>query len=432
MVNKVKTWGGEQKHQYYSVLEQFALDGSVTLTRYPASGSYTYGLNYSSYLNFKQRSWYTTANWKTLRKTQGYLTTLPLVESQKEIKQRLPVVTYTNWQRKERWTKYGEAVYVPSSDSLLFPLAVRTDTRKKAKYKALSKARDMKVNVAVLFGEGRQTVRMIAETARTLGRAYSQFRKGQFSRAAKTLGIKKPSGTAANNWLSYSYGWSPLISDAKGMAELAAQQVALNGRPKRFTASGSQAVQSEFIYMLKGVGSVPQADCSDTRVMGVQTMQARAGLLCEVQHTESNLAAQMGLGLWDPLLTMWELTPFSFVFDWFVDIGSWLEALSSLQGVRVLAGFDGYWSQFLGTAATVNVRGNWTASGLSPIPVRCRDAQRDNWTGSVPMIKTPLYDGLNARRLVTSASLIRQRVRDLEPSPYTPIRKGKWVGRMPG
>jgi len=430
MANKVKTWGGELKHQYYSDVEVFNPDGSVTRLRYPSTGSYTHGTSYSSWLNFKQRSWYTTANWKTLRKTQGYLTTLPLVESQREIKQLSPVVTCTNWVQKKRWTVFGYNTYVPTSDTCLFPLATRTETRRQAKYKALNKARDMKVNVAVLFGEGRQTVRMIAETAKTLGKAYRQFRKGQFSKAAKTLGIKKPTGSAANNWLSYSYGWSPLISDVKGMAELAAQQVALNGRPKRFTASGSHSIQSEFTFVTTGQGGVCLT--ADSRVSGTRTMQARAGLLCEVIHTESNLAAQMGLGLWDPLLTMWELTPFSFVFDWFVDIGSWLEALSSLQGVRVLAGFDGYWSQFLGSAQIVNIRDNWTASGLSPIPVRYRDAQRDNWMGTVPTIKTPLYDGLNARRLVTTAALIRQRVRDLEPSPYSPIRKGKWDGRMPG
>lgn len=430
MAIKNKTWGGQVNVPYYTDYTYYYPNGSVYQSRMPATGFSSDTGQFASWKGYKYRTWQTTTNWRSLRKSQGYLATLPMSETQADWVQPAPTVNCMNWSLRERKIVHGYAVYVPTASNMLFPGSSISDLRRRAKYKALDNARDMKLNVPVFFGEGRQTVQMIKGIALTLGKAYRQFRRGQFSRAAKTLGIDKPTGTSASNWLAYTYGWSPLISDAKGLAELAAQQVALNGRPKRFTARGSAAMQEDFVYLVPGNAGTVLA--GDTRAQGVRTAQAKAGLLCQVVHTESNLAAQVGLGLWDPLLTAWELTPFSFVFDWFVDVGSFLSALSSLQGVDVLAGYDGYWSQFNGTAAIVNLRNGWTADGLKPVTFRHRYASRENWTGSIPRIKTPLWDGLNAYRLTSTAALLRQQLRDLEPAPYSTHRRGKWEGRLPG
>jgi hypothetical protein len=294
-----------------------------------------------------------------------------------------------------------------------------------AKSKALSKARDMKANVAVALGEGRQTVRMITDTANRLGRSYRAFRKGHFGRAAKELGISKPTKSAANHWLEYSYGWMPLLSDVKGLAELAAQHVGLGGRQKRFSVH-AQSVFSKPGQMIQN----PTAPCNYAHgeLVGYFwqydfTATGRCGLLLELDVTTAALAAQTGFGLTDPLLLAWELTPFSFVFDWFIDVGTYLENIGALQGLKVLDGFYSITRDCKGEAwGGRKDNSGWALTQPPPkVPFTLRNYSRVFWNGSAPSLRMPLADGLNARRLVTSAALWRQRLRgDRVPGHYHP------------
>jgi len=40
------------------------------------------------------------------------------------------------------------------------------------------------------------------------------------------------------------------------------------------------------------------------------------------------------LGLTNPEMVMWELLPYSFVADWFIPIGDWMEARALVQGLK--------------------------------------------------------------------------------------------------
>jgi hypothetical protein len=47
------------------------------------------------------------------------------------------------------------------------------------------------------------------------------------------------------------------------------------------------------------------------------------------------IAQASELGLTNPAILAWELIPFSFVADWFIPIGSWLEAQTALLGITL-------------------------------------------------------------------------------------------------
>jgi hypothetical protein len=52
---------------------------------------------------------------------------------------------------------------------------------------------------------------------------------------------------------------------------------------------------------------------------------AKRGIVAYItENGNSSIAAT--LGLLDPELVAWELVPFSFVADWFIPIGQWMEA----------------------------------------------------------------------------------------------------------
>lgn len=384
-----------------------------------AGGGYNlWSQNSNAFVRFKRwvyRQYSTIPNWKALRAAQGYLPTQPLDELQETWETpKVDVWWYHDGWREKQLTS-PLVLSLPSYSNNYFSNPwynswATENLLSSVKLKTLSKARDMKVNLAVAFGEGRKTVAMMGETARTLGKAYRHFRKGRFAEAAKALGIAKPSGAAANNWLAYNYGWMPLVSDLVGLAELAAQHLN-NLRKPRFSVRSRMDYQDEFLWNPWTSYSIQWGSLAVTWPQSRREVEVQSGLICEVVFTEKALAAQVGVGPIDLTLLAWELIPFSFVFDWLISVGTWLEAQGSLSGLTVLDGW---------TTKTVRVTGRpsvtpssgWRAQGPIPVPYLCyRSHVRAKWDGTPPVLPVVANDVLKARRLGTLAALWRQRLR---------------------
>lgn len=358
------------------------------------------------------RAWNTQPGWKAFRASHGYLPTLAYTDEQEYVSPEEGALMTFEWYygTGKIVMKTHDDPYVPrgvwSGEPYGFSDAVHNMLTDDAKAKALAKARDMKVNVPVMLGEGRQTVKMLADTVRTLGKAYRNFRRGRFRRAAEDLGITKPTGDSARHWLAYRYGWMPLLSDAKGLVELNSKGLIDPERGPRFGVSAKAFTSSPFDVTVEGQGS--SVIGGSTRLRGLKVVEAKAGLLLEFTSKASGLES-IGLGRYDPFLTAWELTPFSFVFDWFIDIGSFLENASALESVSVLAGYTSLTQHCFGRSAIASLGyGGQLVGGTFPAAnFTFRRYTRANWLGSVSL-RTPLWDGLNAKRLTDTAALWRQ------------------------
>lgn len=415
-----------------NIIGSYTHNGQVTAfgvtSPYGDSGTAANPARYLQYQSFS-RAWFTTDGWRALLAAQGWLPTQPMSEYQWKSWQPYQYSTFNISNSIYQGEVRGTVVFTMPTTLAEVNLdgsgSIIADLLLDAQYKAKSQARDMKSNVAVLFGEGRQTVNMLVQAAQRLGRSYRDFRRGRFRKAADILGIKKPTGSAANHWLEYTYGWAPLVSDCVGLAELAAQHLGLGGRPPRLTCRSVKTYRDHAVLTgTPGPDFFGNLDRYEWKIDEF-VAEARAGLLLEVEYTEAATAAQLGFGLYDPLLTAWELTPFSFVFDWFIDVGSWLEQMSSLQGMRVLTG---YYSLTYSSKGSVSGGpwtggiGTWKLQGLVPPGAFSgRSYSRTPWNGGLLSLRMPLKDGLNARRLVTTAALWRQRLRgDRVPGHYRP------------
>lgn len=372
------------------------------------------------------RSWYTTPGWKTLLRTQGWLPTQSMTELRQYVNQTgigtFQYFCYGGQYRVDM--KTVDPLYVPDAAGLIgFNPAFLTSSEKgslkeDARYKCLDKVRDMKVNLAVMYGERRQTVKMLTDTCNTLGRAYRAFRRGRFRQAAKELGIDTPTKTLANHWLAYQYGWRPLLSDAKGLISIAetGPRDTAEGVRMRVRASATRTSTYQLVYDGQGASNLPGGN---TKLDGTLVAKASAGLLVEFKPGQAG-GASLGLGVYDPLLTAWELTPFSFVFDWFVDVGSYLESLSTLAEVSVLTGFASVSETSFGKATMHSPQtAGWVVGKKPSCDFTWHNYSREPWSGTVTLRK-PLFDGLNARRLVTSAALWRQRTQGDRNGSYRP------------
>lgn len=205
-----------------------------------------------------------------------------------------------------------------------------SDLTNAAIVKALGKVADAKTNIAVTLAEASKTSDLILDTARRIDRAYRALRRGHFSEVARLLHISP--GTVHKTWLEYKYGWMPLLHDVRNSAEFFAQQVV--GRKPRFkvTAREKWTQSKNRVTPFTAWGSLVSNDANYTEFI-TSSNEVTCKIWCEIENPALSQLQQ--LGVTNPALVAWELVPYSFVFDWFYQVGSLLEASTALHGVTV-------------------------------------------------------------------------------------------------
>lgn len=203
-----------------------------------------------------------------------------------------------------------------------------------AKARVISNVKDMSINVAQACAEAQRTIDLVGDTARTIAKSVVLFRKGKFKQGFKALGVSKTplvSGKrgAADNWLAVQYGWLPLLTDVKG----AVQALAKRQRPPVFVFHGSATANDSRQFFHDNIGGTAGLD---SREVGYTSTTKFALAFSMRNHTSRTLSS---LGISDPALLVWELLPYSFVVDWFLPIGKYLESVNYTEGLSYRWGF---------------------------------------------------------------------------------------------
>jgi len=190
----------------------------------------------------------------------------------------------------------------------------------------------------VTLAELRKTTQMLQKGAVSMVKAIQAIKSGKPKAAILEIlnvpDLKRkrdhwsaPIRGGLKRWLEVRYGWMPLIYDIQGTLK------ALNAVHKpRYTSRGF-ANDSTFSVSEDVFNSNDDLYLNYTRTQGLDK-RVRAFIIYEVEK-QGLLPQQLGL-LQLPQVA-WELVKFSFVVDWFVDIGSWLDAITPRIGVNILA-----------------------------------------------------------------------------------------------
>ena len=177
-------------------------------------------------------------------------------------------------------------------------------------------------NLAVAAAEGKKTVSMVSNAIQSIGGAVLDLKRGRFESAARRFGVNsRPSQLShrdvAGRWLELQYGWLPLLSD---VYESAKAYEALTRKPRKEIVTVS--FTKRFVH-----------DASQAPVNWSCKGPAMSGKKIYYEMTEQ-MSAPRSLGLMDPLTVAWELIPYSFVIDWFIPIGTYLENLNTIPSLR--------------------------------------------------------------------------------------------------
>lgn len=255
----------------------------------------------------------------------------------------------TNWSAGNIKTKsWTGATYYGISTSFFPTLTPAVDieaAKVLAGTQAMSQVDAPEVQGLVDLAELEATLRMLKQPMSSLVDLSRQLRRTANRRmwadrkknGQKKTGSLQFSEAMAGAWLEVRYGWTPLLGTVQGLLEI----LATEKKGSRKTARGTSFVPPRSGSSTQTQSGWPYAGCSKCvkTQNATATYKVRAGVMYE---STTSLQNQLGLNLQEVPSAMWELIPFSFVVDWFVNVGDWLRAVTPRTGVKELASWTTY------------------------------------------------------------------------------------------
>jgi hypothetical protein len=213
--------------------------------------------------------------------------------------------------------------------------------RNKAYAKFMDKMKDTAQNANNALEAG-QSARQILQHVSTIAGAYESVRHGDIVGAAKKLGvsvsgskeqrIKKRAKQASDRWLELHFGWQPLVQDIGSSIDI------LQGTGKSGPSLVRQKAGAGFSGAQHSEISSSPFGYNDT---GSDSYRWSGGVVMGgmVGVENPNLAIANQMGFVNPLSVAWEAVPFSFVVDWFSNVGQCLSAMTDMWGYQLHYGY---------------------------------------------------------------------------------------------
>lgn len=290
------------------------------------------------------------------------------------------------------------------------------------------------VELGVATAEGREAVGMVTHRISQIANFTRHLARGNIGLAANDLGIswtgdsprrkakrylplslesmkKAREGSLSGRealrnfsslYLEFHFGWSPLLKDIHDA--LTVLDEPFKAFHVKASASGSYPDPNN------KSSSWSDGTWSYSESLGgtyEQTVQLRADLVV----TNPNLAMLQSFGLANPISVAWELVPFSFLLDWFVTVGDYLDSLTDFAGVVQQNPTRTIFTRYTGNYAKYSIpfhpkSDNTVVESWSAHNVHCF---RRLGLGTGPTIRLRAPKPLGIRRGLAAVSLLMQR-----------------------
>lgn len=283
------------------------------------------------------------------------------------------------------------------------------------KVRMLKAIGDQKWSVGESLAEARESVSLIASSTKTLQKALLAAARKDWRRVASILRVRqkklgKAADNAADGWLSYHFGWAPIVSD------IANALVYLSGVDDRddltFSAASSadEKTYTSFSYGFYDVAANAGLPFS-LMLRGRKELQLswKARVTYKVRISSLRELQRYGLA---GLSTPWAVMPGSFLLDWILPIGDYLAAVDATAGLTFDSGFETRFARARVLDAEATYRLGDTQARMDRFSAsvvgdgNSFSMSRSGWKG----LQTPFYvkDPLGLWKAVTAISLLQR------------------------
>lgn len=241
-----------------------------------------------------------------------------------------------------------------------------------------------------------------------IARFAGKLRKGNIVGAARELGAPVPGSlkgkkakvkTFGDQFLEFHFGWVPLAQDIHAAMQTLSEPDFDSRKLKAFGHSSGQWLDRN----VDGGGGWIYIDIWSRKA----DFRAKCGCTVRVNNPNAYLANQ--LGLINPASVAWEAVPYSFVVDWFANVGQVIASMSDFVGLDVSQAYTtvstelnvsyvGDYHDMYGPSWAAGKYGGrkYTVSRSLGVPT--------------PVLKVKPFKGLSLTRGVTAISLLLQKL----------------------
>jgi len=179
----------------------------------------------------------------------------------------------------------------------------------------------------VFIGELGETLSMVKSPIQALRKGYASYISSVIkrSRGRKASDLNR---IITETYLEFTFGWEPLMSDIKELLELALKQ-RNNLSALRLTSLGTASAAKEVLNSQDSTGQFWYMTHVIDRVDSVTRLIS--GFEPGTLDVPPSLMESLGLRPSRLIPTVWELIPYSFLVDYFANVGAILDAISNLS-----------------------------------------------------------------------------------------------------
>lgn len=254
------------------------------------------------------------------------------------------------------------------------------------------------LDLSVSLAEAGQARRLFTSSAKLL----AEFARSPLRTAVKSLSTRELS----SRWLEYRLGWAPLIGDVYSTFD-----ALMHRRLYALHRVTGTARTREYQEWRVNAGPYPASTMS---CFNDNRSRCLVEALFSIPSSVRNRLA--GYTSLNPASILWELTPWSFVVDYVIDIGGYLRNLES--AVMYSSGFvNGYYVYGYKQGCLSELRCNSSTGGVKTLAggLAWREMtykNRRRLTTATVFPRTPRFTAdLGWKQLVTTASLLRQQIK---------------------
>lgn len=226
------------------------------------------------------------------------------------------------------WMPYAYGVPSHPPDESLVNL--HSEVATKVRSKVLQPSAQTLVTAAELKKSLQMLRRPLTSLSSSFLRSWRFFqRKGKYrtTNRGRNLSPAELKSVFVNTWMEGRYGWRPLFYEVNGILEALNTQI-----QERYTVRSG--ISDTFSYTRSSVGTISGITIPYT-TKTLRKVRVSAGIIYKYHEALDDYV--WGTRLSDIPVAAWDLVPLSFVVDWFVNVNTFLQAVTPKSGVETLA-----------------------------------------------------------------------------------------------